>query len=395
MMLRSISLVLLVLLISFESRGEEARYLLKEVRSPALVHRGVNRQSAVIAKIQPGAVVDVSLRARTEDCPKGWFERRLGGFICGRYLTKTKAAEARPAEGDRPDIRAGLFGIVVRENDIPLYKKLWHVGRRGPKIRLLKGSVLTVRGEVSSRNERYYETREGMFILAEGTERLPDAVPSLGVEAGDEDRVRAIVTGRNTQIHADADTRSAVTGTLERWSVIRTGAPLARRDGFVALPDEGYVDDAAVARVREAPMPKGVTGSERWIAVDIEEQLLLAYEGAQLMRVIPCSTGKRGNTHKGAYRIQKKLRRQHMHLRMNRVRVEDVQWVMYYDKEDAIAIHSAYWHDDFGTPVSHGCVNLPPEDARWLFEWSEPVALPTDSVRFPLPRDSGTRVIVF
>jgi lipoprotein-anchoring transpeptidase ErfK/SrfK len=43
---------------------------------------------------------------------------------------------------------------------------------------------------------------------------------------------------------------------------------------------------------------------------------------------------------------------------------------MYFN--EGYALHAAYWHDSFGKPRSHGCINLSPEDARWVFEWSEP-----------------------
>jgi len=368
-----------------------------KIRSRAKVYRGINRKSAVIAKIYPGAVVRVAPRTRTEDCQPGWFERREGGFICGDHLKKTDETEARPSPEDRPDIRKGLEAVAVVKNHVPLYGKLRYVGRRRPLIELLKGSVLTIRGEVSANGERYYETREGLYVRAEGTAKLPAPIASLGVEIGPHGLPGAIVIGRNAEIRSATGARADVTGALPRWSVIaREGRkPLEVDRGFVSLPRGGFVSDQDVALVREAPAPKDLSETERWIAVDLEEQLLQVYDAARLIRVIPCSTGKKGNTVPGSYRIQKKLRRQHMRLSMNRVRVEDVQWVMYYDKEEAIAIHSAYWHDDFGTPVSHGCVNLPPDDARWLFEWTDPVAFPIDSVRVPLPRDSGTRVIVF
>jgi lipoprotein-anchoring transpeptidase ErfK/SrfK len=66
----------------------------------------------------------------------------------------------------------------------------------------------------------------------------------------------------------------------------------------------------------------------------------------------------------------------------------DVPWVAYFS--EGYALHAAYWHDDFGTPKSHGCVNLSPADARWLFQWTEP----------PVPLawhgalGAGTRVVV-
>jgi lipoprotein-anchoring transpeptidase ErfK/SrfK len=49
--------------------------------------------------------------------------------------------------------------------------------------------------------------------------------------------------------------------------------------------------------------------------------------------------------------------------------LEDVPWTMYFD--EARALHGAYWHNGYGYPRSHGCVNLSPGDARWLYEWAE------------------------
>jgi hypothetical protein len=339
----------------------------------------------------------VSRRTRTEDCPEGWFERRQGGFICGEDLEKTDKAEEQPSPEDLPEIREGLEAVMVRKRGVPLFRRYRHVGKRTPDVELLKGSVLTVRRMVPKDGEQYYETRQGWYVRVDGTEKLPPAIESLGVDAGTNGFPGAVVIGREVPVLAAADEGSTVKGRLDRWSVIKASGqtPLSKNGDFVALPDGGFVHDRHVARVRTAPLPKHLGAAERWIAVDTAEQLLHAYEGKALVRIIPASTGKRGNTHEGNYRIQKKLRRQTMQLRMSRVRVEDVQWVMYYDKDDGIAIHSAYWHDDFGTPVSHGCVNLPQEDARWLFEWTDPVSLPGDSVRLPLPRDSGTRVVVF
>ena len=48
----------------------------------------------------------------------------------------------------------------------------------------------------------------------------------------------------------------------------------------------------------------------------------------------------------------------------------DVPFVQYFT--EGYALHAAYWHDEFGTPQSHGCVNLSPNDAAWLFDWTDP-----------------------
>jgi hypothetical protein len=50
--------------------------------------------------------------------------------------------------------------------------------------------------------------------------------------------------------------------------------------------------------------------------------------------------------------------------------LNDIPFVQYF--EGGYALHAAYWHDDFGVPKSHGCINLSPDDARRLFFWTEP-----------------------
>ncbi|HKZ68605.1 MAG TPA: L,D-transpeptidase, partial [Anaerolineales bacterium] len=49
--------------------------------------------------------------------------------------------------------------------------------------------------------------------------------------------------------------------------------------------------------------------------------------------------------------------------------IEDVPWVLYFDQ--SISFHGTYWHDKYGFQQSHGCVNLSPKDARWLYDWAE------------------------
>jgi lipoprotein-anchoring transpeptidase ErfK/SrfK len=72
--------------------------------------------------------------------------------------------------------------------------------------------------------------------------------------------------------------------------------------------------------------------------------------------------------------------------------VERVPWVMFF--HDDQALHGAYWHDRFGTVHSHGCVNLAPRDARWLFAWAPPAMPPGWEAVIPSDDDPGLRVRV-
>ncbi|MBD2627362.1 L,D-transpeptidase [Trichormus variabilis] len=105
----------------------------------------------------------------------------------------------------------------------------------------------------------------------------------------------------------------------------------------------------------------------RWIEIDLSEQRLRAFEGKRVVYSYRISTGKsRTPTPVGRFQINSKYR-------INRMRgrgydIPDVPYAMYFHQ--GYAIHGAYWHNRFGTPVSHGCVNLPVSQARKLYNWA-------------------------
>lgn len=113
------------------------------------------------------------------------------------------------------------------------------------------------------------------------------------------------------------------------------------------------------------PSPIGM----RWIDVDLSEQMLRAYEGKKLLRSFLVSTGKAQTpTPIGIYHIWIKLRYDDMSGPGYYLR--NVPFVMYFS--GGYGIHGTYWHTNYGTPMSHGCVNMEPESAEWLFNWAVP-----------------------
>ena len=104
-----------------------------------------------------------------------------------------------------------------------------------------------------------------------------------------------------------------------------------------------------------------------WIEVDLSGQRLVAWNGSTPVKSVTVSTGKsRTPTRIGTYTIQSKYRSAAM--RGRNYYVPDVPYTMYYS--GGYAMHGAYWHNRFGTPVSHGCINLPVRQARWLYSWA-------------------------
>lgn len=107
---------------------------------------------------------------------------------------------------------------------------------------------------------------------------------------------------------------------------------------------------------------------DRWIEINLTTQRLLAWEGGKNVYAVIVSTGKKTTpTHPGLFNIKEK--RPIDRMRGDGYDVPNVPYAMYY--HGGYAIHGAYWHNSFGTPVSHGCTNVAPDHAQWLFEWAE------------------------
>ena len=114
------------------------------------------------------------------------------------------------------------------------------------------------------------------------------------------------------------------------------------------------------------PPPATSLGSKR-VQLDLSLQTLTAYEGETVVLTALVSTGvRRYPTPPGEYRILRKVRIQAMS--GPSYYVPNVEWVSYF--LDGYAIHGTYWHNNFGHPMSHGCVNMRNEDARWIYEWA-------------------------
>lgn len=108
--------------------------------------------------------------------------------------------------------------------------------------------------------------------------------------------------------------------------------------------------------------------NKHWIEIDLSEQHLFAWLGKNKTFSAVVSTGKAGTpTYPGVYTIQRKYPLDRM--RGADYDVPNVPNVLYFDR--GYALHGADWHNSFGTPVSHGCVNLPLGNAQWLFNWAE------------------------
>lgn len=129
----------------------------------------------------------------------------------------------------------------------------------------------------------------------------------------------------------------------------------------LALPGAAGIGQAEIP-----PSPLPASG-ERHIVVSLAHQSLVAYEGNQAVATFPISSGKSWTpTPVGRFRIY--LRYPSQRMSGPGYDLPGVPYVQYFLGN--YAVHGAYWHDNFGTPTSHGCVNMRIADAAWLWAWS-------------------------
>lgn len=120
------------------------------------------------------------------------------------------------------------------------------------------------------------------------------------------------------------------------------------------------------------PEPKVGNGGERWMEVSISYQYMWVYEGDAVVLESYVSTGRPGfDTPTGTFYVNTKIPSQTMEgvLGGEYYNVPDVPWVMYFTNVGH-AIHGAYWHNNFGAVMSHGCINLPLDVAAWLYDYA-------------------------
>jgi L,D-transpeptidase catalytic domain len=172
---------------------------------------------------------------------------------------------------------------------------------------------------------------------------------------------------------------------------------------MVRVDDGAWMLSRDLARPTRAPVPAEVAGpNERWIDVDSSGQTLVAYEGARPVYATLVSTGRGpaggpSATPPGVHRIWVKIFASDMANVQSQdtdphYSLEDVPYVQFFD--DSVALHGTYWHGDFGHPRSHGCVNLSPLDARWLFDFTEPHLPAGWAAAYPASIDAGSVVRV-
>jgi len=377
--------------------------------------------------------------ARARGCDRAWIEIRPRGWICGDYVEPSK----KPAYGqevphlERGELVPGIYGKVTAPSAVTYVlekpEKKRKKDARGDKRdarrdardkRLPRPDARDSRPDakkdapdavpvppappkmiedkplVGSVNVRQYEEvtvggrqywkidkKDNEYVLKQAiTQHRPSGFG--GARLGDDTGWAvplAFVWPRygaplawttNTAMGAGPNRQLAARTPLPilETATDKAGKPTAYRIGALE-----WIPAADVRAFQSAPPPPMLEAGERWIDVDVDDQILVAYEGElPVYATLVTSGGTTTPTEPGVYRMWLK----ESEADMKGLNGEDpysvatVPWTQFFSPEKGLALHTAYWHDQFGTRRSHGCVNLAPRDARWLYFWSDPQVPP-------------------
>lgn len=382
----------------------------------AQVYSEPSARGEVVGYLRRGAVFRAAKGQRGSSCDERWHELSVGGFVCAgrgfligdgpqtfdpspsapmlyaplpyRYAKNTaKAAmqywriptleESNAAEqllGSMPALslqNAGLIETPTADAGVTLPEPA--------RMAMEPGFYVSVDRDELDGERAFVRTVRGAYVDAAALADVTTA-DAPGVELKGESLLPLGIVYRGT---AKTFERDVLTGELHPTEPLRKFASIALTDGRLQNTRQSlriaragtFVSEQSLRIVEAAPRPALVPKNARFIRVSLAQQTLIAYDGPAPVFATLVSTGKEGfETPLGLFRIQQK----HVSATMDGLvgsdeaySIEDVPWTMYFT--GSFALHAAFWHDHFGNVRSHGCVNLAPADARWLFQWATPV----------------------
>lgn len=275
--------------------------------------------------------------------------------------------------------------------------------------RMVAGFYVAVDRTFRWNGRTWYKTTRGLVAPADRFWQAPGS-KFKGVELDGEQYKLPVAwvygVRKSTSTYRRDGDRLIPAKTIERFVAIRLTGNYDKIAGneYAETAEGTWIRRSHVRIAEGGTPPKDVSPNERWIDVDLSSQTLVAYVGTKPVYATLVSTGKESKikakdhrTPTGEWRIREK----HITSTMDGdgtaagdlpYSIEDVPYVMYYDR--SYALHTAFWHANYGVQMSHGCVNLSPLDAKHLFFFADPPLPPGLHGIWSSPDRPGSRIVV-
>lgn len=317
----------------------------------------------------PNALFPLLEKRKAPGCRWLWYRIGTDAWVCSARL---RPGRGQPGGRKNPRLGAGRLmpgrylvtrrRLVVRAGPSP---------KARPVRTLREGSGLLLRRKVPGPEGPWRQTRLGWLPARELRFVRPSRLVGVRLRSS-----RSLPVAWINGATAHAYSRPALgrrlrVGGYKAYARVTVHEVVQKgRRRFARVGPDRWVRAERVRTARLRALPSGVGAGEKWIHVRLRDWTLVAYEGRRPVYAALISRGY--NTPRGRFRITRKLAIATLRFQTSSgvYEAEAVPWVLYFKPH--YAFHAAYWHDGFGDRASHGCVNLSPRDARWLFEWTAP-----------------------
>lgn len=330
-------------------------------------------------------------RAKGAGCRGEWLRIDKLAWICSR---DTRPTTEQPGGRTLPTLKKGRilpFHYVVTK-DAPVYKTLDDAEADLPIETLSGVGGYTYRGTRKRNGMRYFHIAKGWVPKSHARKAKAPHFKGVMLTPADLRKRHGFIRVDWARLYHKDGKRTHKR--LRRLEYVELLAPITvgKRTLYPLKSNpELCVRAKQVGLIDIQKPPKEVGANENWIDVNLAEQVLVAYQGAHPVLATLVSTA-RTVTPTGVFRIERKRAFAIMKSKPTYTKHWDVHTPWVISIKGRIAMHGVYWHNKFGTPRSHGCVNLAPIDAKWVWDWTEP-AMPTGWSRIRSTKDAPGSVV--
>ena len=302
-----------------------------------------------------------------------WYRIGEGRWVHGGYVRIVSASEPSPTPPPASDTRAG----VVTATSLNVRARPGVAASNPPIGTLYSGAAVTVYAMGNVGGEIWYRIGENRWVLGKWVRLLEAArstfemavVAPTATAASTQLPVGWVVADTlNVRARPGVGTDNPAVGQLahnQAISILEERSLAGSR--WFRIAEGQWIEGKNIGVARVKPRPASIGAAERWVGVCLAEQTAVAYEGDRPVYAALIASGLPGTpTVQGIFRTW--LRLDTGKMSGPGYYLEDVTWTCYF--YSGYSLHTAYWHDAFGRPRSHGCVNMSPHDAWWIYQWS-------------------------
>lgn len=278
-----------------------------------------------------------------------WASHRAGG---GAPSTSAAGQKSGMAAEQMPKRRSPLFPLLLVGLACAVITfAAWSVGKSSALASMVRNAEAPSPSATLESNYSIAEISKPTYTLEWTSTPTLTLTPTFTVTPS----LTPTPEFTSTPLPSDTPTATDTPGVMEAAIIPDTPTPV-RPTQAPAPTQQAYVQPGSSGG-----------GGVHWIDINLSTQRLYAYEGDVVVNVFLVSTGVSATpTVTGTYSIYARYLYADMH--GPDYFLPNVPYTMYFYK--SYGIHGTYWHSNFGTPMSHGCVNLSIGDAAWLYSWS-------------------------